>query len=285
MTETNILSRYKNERSFINKVNDGIVIFTITAMVIWIITMYVNLGINGASEDITNSVVGDAFIIPLMALAALAGVVSVVASNNKMPITLLVLSTIATLYKLLYGVIQMTSGAEAINSSVIIGQGIMFFTLMIQVYLWLRWNKETDEGKFITQAFRGWRTLIAVIFIAIVFIIQLSFSLIINGGNFFAVFMDVSGAMLYTTASILMAFGNIFCFLFFFLSDLNWLYWTITDLVNTDNALMMSMAITTLIQVLAYTALAVTGFIQWFMDDFELEGIKPVRKNRNINDK
>lgn len=280
-----MLSRYKEERSTINKINDLIVIATISAMMIWIITMYINLGINGSSSNITNSVIGDAIIIPLIALAALAGVVSVVASNNKMPITLLIFSTLATFHKLLYGVIQITSGAEAIKSSVIIGQAIMFFTLIIQAYLWIRWNRETNEGKFITQIFKGWRTLIAVIFIAIIFIIQLLFSFIVNEGKFFAVFMDVSGAMLYTTASILMAFGNIFCFFFFFLSDINWLYWTITDILNTDNEFMMVMAITTLIQVVAYTILSITGLIQWFIDDFELKGIKPARKSRKINDK
>lgn len=289
-----IFSKYKNERSLLNKINDTIVIVTILAMVIWITITYIQLGNDGISGDITNSVIGDVFVIPIMALAALAGVISVVASNNKMPITLLVLSSIATIYKLLYSVVQMSSGQGAINSTVIIGQSIAFFTLIIQVYFWIRWNRETNENKFITQSFKGWRTLIAVSLILVIWILQLLFSIWFNGTHiqnvdgsvsfsvdnftFWDIFMDWSGSVFYTTASILMAFGNIFCFVFFILSDLNWLYWTITDVISANNSLMIAMAITTMIQAAAYTLLAITGLCQWFLDDFEIYDKYKIRR-------
>lgn len=270
-----------SKKSKVNIANAIILTITTLAMIIWIIAMFTNLGVNGASNDITTTIIGDVIIIPLMAFAALAGVISVAASNNKAPLTLLALSTIATLYKLMYAVVQIIAGQDAINSSLIIGQSISLFTLILQVYFWIKWNKQTNENKFITQAFKGIRSLIAILIIGAVFIIEVSISLALNGENIFAIIMDVSGAMLYTIASVLMAFGNIFCFLFFFLSDINWLYWTVSDMLSTHNALMMAMAVTTFIQVLAYTLLAVTGFIQWFNDDFEIKGLKINRKIRN----
>lgn len=279
-TNTTALQRYK-QRSKVSIANDIILLITIIALIFAIVFLYVMMFGNKVEGITVNEKVLGFFIIPIFALMALAGVWSVVASNNKAPMALLVLSSISTLFKLMYPMIQIITNQEGINSTVIIGQTIAFFTLLIQVYFWIKWNKETDENKFITQSFKGKRTYIAISFIAIIFIAQFSFSLWINGGNWWIVFIDVSGSMLYAAASILMAFGNIWCFLFFLLSDANWLYWSIKDLVNQDSLLMITMASLTLLQVSAYIALAFTGFIQWFIDDYKIEDGKFVSKNRD----
>lgn len=273
------LKKYK-KRSLVKKINDFILLITLLAMIFWMIFMYVDISKNGVSGDFTYSVFWDIVIIFFMASASYAGVISVVASNNKMPLTLLFLSSIATIYKLMYALIQIKTGQQQINSSVIIGQSIVFFTLILQVVFWIKWNKETSEGKFITQVFTGWRTLIAISIISLVLISQTILSAYFNGGNTFYIFMDVLGSGLYTIASILMAFGNIFCFLFFLLSDFSWLYWTIKDLSTSENALMLAMALTTLIQIISYSLLAITGFIQWFMDDYKIVNYKIIKLDR-----
>ncbi len=280
------LQRYK-QRSKISMANDLILMITIGALIFAIIFLYVMVYSGQTGEYNKGQQIALGFIIPIFALMSLAGVWSVVASNNKAPMALLVLSSISTLFKLMYPLVQLATGQENINSSVIIGQVIAFITLLIQVYFWIKWNKETDENKFITQSLTGKRTCIAISFIATIFIVQFGFSAWVNGGDWWTVFIDVTGSMLYAAASILMAFGNIWCFLFFLLSDANWMYWSILDLISSDSLLMITMALLTLLQVSAYLALAVTGFLQWFTDDYKFENGKVISKNRinnNINE-
>ncbi len=278
-TNTTALQRYK-QRSKVSIANDFILLITITALIFAIIFLYVMM-FTGKVEDITSDekIIG-VFIIPIFALMALTGVWSVVASNNKAPLALLALSSVSTLFKLMYPMVQIITGQDDINSTVIIGQSIAFITLLVQVYFWMQWNKQTDEDKFITQSFTGKRTYFAVALIGAIFIIQFGFSLWINGGDWWIVFMDVAGSMLYAAASILMAFGNIWCFVFFLLSDANWLFWTVKDLMNQDSLLMITMSLLTLLQVSAYIGLAFTGFIQWFIDDYRFENGKIIKLNR-----
>lgn len=207
------------------------------------------------------------FIIIILGFMTFSGVWSVVMSNNKSPIGLLVLSSIATLFKLMYPIIEISTGQERVNSTVLIGQSISFFTLMIQVYFWIKWNKQQDDGKFITEMFKGKRTYIALSLIGTILLVEFGLSFYVNGGNPLYIMMDVINAGLYTIASILMAFGNVMCFAFFILSDLSWLYWTITDLMNTTSSLMFMMALLTTIEVSMYTLLAITGWVQWVNDN------------------
>ncbi len=279
---TTALQRYK-QRSKISIANDSILAITMAALIFAIIFLYVMVFTGQTGDYSVNEKVVAGFTIPILALMSLAGVWSVVASNNKAPMTLLVLSSISTLFKLMYPLAQLATGQENINSTVIIGQAIAFVTLLIQVFFWIKWNKETDEDKFITQSFKGKRTYIAISFIAAIFIVQFGFSVWVNGGNWWTIFIDVTGSMLYAAASILMAFGNVWCFLFFLLSDANWLYWSIVDLISSGSLMMITMALLTLLQVSAYIALAVTGFLQWFLDDYKLENWKVISKNRISN--
>lgn len=315
----------------INIVNTGIIFLTVIAMLIFLIVGFIYLGKNWGNDiqidkfDPTAKINQWAFLIllPICAISALAGVTSVVASNNKAPILLLVLSSISTLYKFSYAIVQITTKQEQINTSVLIGQPIMFCLLFVQIYFWFKWNKQNNEGKFISETFKGKRTYIAFSILGMIFFIQFIFSIYLNGfvivnsiiindveysnfdelknefgsytiNNFynyindnkesiyfianrsnswsfkpFYVLIDVIGSILYTSGALLMAFGNILCFPLFFLSDLSWLFWTIKDLSAT-NIIMQIFAITTLIEVLAYTSLSITGFIQWFNDDFEI---------------
>lgn len=288
------LEKYKSNLG-LNIANTLIVLITFIAMIMFLIIGYVYLSSYwGEDVPISNDwETGDpnkwmnqwAFIIllPVCAIAALAGVISVVASNNKSPIALLVLSTVSTLYKFSYAFVQLGTGQEGINSSVVIGQPIMMVLLFIQVYYWIRWNKVTDEGKFISETFSGKRTKIGFLIIGFIWAAQLGLSIYINFDyGFIAILMDWLGAILYTTAAILMAFGNILCFPFFFLSDMSWLYWTIKDL-GSGNIIMRMFAFTTLIEVSAYSALAITGFIQWFKDDFVFVDGRITRKEGRVN--
>ncbi len=288
------LEKYKSNLG-LNIANTLIVLITFIAMIMFLIIGYVYLSSYwGEDVPISNDwETGDpnkwmnqwAFIIllPVCAIAALAGVISVVASNNKSPIALLVLSTVSTLYKFSYAFVQLGTGQEGINSSVVIGQPIMMVLLLIQVYYWIRWNKVTDEGKFISETFSGKRTKIGFLIIGFIWAAQLGLSIYINFDyGFIAILMDWLGAILYTTAAILMAFGNILCFPFFFLSDMSWLYWTIKDL-GSGNIIMRMFAFTTLIEVSAYSALAITGFIQWFKDDFVFVDGRITRKEGRVN--
>ncbi len=284
--KTKFIDEYKSNLG-INIANTIIVSLAILAMIAFLVIGYIYLA-QGWGEDIvigSDWETGDEllmnqwgflFLLPVCSLAALAGIISVVASNNKAPITLLVLSSISTIYKFSYALVQLLTHQEAINSSVLIGQPVMFFLLFVQVYYWIKWNKVTDEGKFISETFKGNRTYVALTIIGFIWVGQMALSIYMNG---FALttFIDVIGGMLYTIAAILMAFGNIFCFFFFFSSDMSWLYWTIKDL-GGENLVMIIFAYTTLIEVLAYTALAITGFVQWFMDDYEFVGAKIQRK-------
>lgn len=288
------LEKYKSNLG-LNIANTLIVLITFIAMIMFLIIGYVYLSSYwGEDVPISNDwETGDpnkwmnqwAFImlLPVCAIAALAGVISVVASNNKSPIALLVLSTVSTLYKFSYAFVQLGTGQEGINSSVVIGQPIMMVLLFIQVYYWIRWNKVTDEGKFISETFSGKRTKIGFLIIGFIWAAQLGLSIYINFDyGFIAILMDWLGAILYTTAAILMAFGNILCFPFFFLSDMSWLYWTIKDL-GSGNIIMRMFAFTTLIEVSAYSALAITGFIQWFKDDFVFVDGRITRKEGRVN--
>ncbi len=282
MEKTSILNKdNKQTRSKVSIINNAVIIITTIAILVAVILAYIAIakGIkvpkyeNGVQTgdtpfSITGTKLIDYFILPILALLTMAGVISVVASNNKFPMTLLVFSSLATIYKFLYPLVQLLAGQQEINSSPLIGQPIAFFTLMIQVYFWVKWNKLTDEGKFISASFKGKRTYIALSIIGTVFLIQILFSMWINGGNIWTVFIDVAGSMLYFTASILMGFGNILCFPVFFLSDMTWLYWTIIDLATTNNALLILFSTLTLLEIVAYSILAVTGFIQWFNDDY-----------------
>lgn len=289
--KVSFLDKYK-KRSKIAIANDIVVLVTVIAIVIAVILAYIGLSqewvLDGEVFAITKYKVLDYFLVPLLAMLTLAGVVSVVASNNKAPIALLVLSSLSTIYKFSYPVVQLIAGQDNINTSPLIGQPILMFTLIIQVYFWIRWNKMTDEGKFISESFKGKRTYIAFSIIGVILLVQIILSIYINaylGSStglllVWTVFVDVSGSILYLTASILMAFGNILCFPIFLLSDLSWMYWTILDLFTTSNPLLLIIAILTFIQVLAYSLLAITGFIQWFNDDYEWskENKKIVRK-------
>ncbi len=285
-SKKNFIDEYKNDLG-INIANTIIVSLAIIAMIAFLIVGYIYLAkgwgddiVIGSDWDTGNEIFMNQwsflFLLPICSLAALAGIISVVASNNKAPITLLILSSISTIYKFSYAVVQLATHQEAINSSVLIGQPVMFFLLFVQVYYWVKWNKVTDEGKFISETFKGNRTYIALTIIGFIWVGQMALSIWMNGFGL-NTFVDVLGGMLYTIAAILMAFGNILCFPFFFLSDLSWLYWTIKDL-GGDNLIMVVFAYTTLIEVLSYTALAITGFIQWFMDDYEFVGAKIQRK-------
>ncbi len=279
-TKKTFLDKYK-DNLWINIANTFIVLASVLAMLTFLILGFTYLSMNWGSDI---SIGGDSInqwvfllLLPVCALAALAGIISVVASNNKFPILLLVLSSISTLYKFSYALVQWGTGQAAINSSVLIGQPIMFILLFVQVFYWIKWNKITDEGKFYSETFKGKRTYIAFAIIGVIWLAQLGLSIYAND-TFFSIAMDWSGAILYTTAAMLMAFGNILCFPFFLLSDISWLYWTINDLVTSDSIIMTIWAITTLIEVLAYTGLAITGFIQWFNDDFEIVDWKVRRK-------
>lgn len=272
------IKKYKS-KSKIEKINNVIIGITISTMIAWMLLMFVNMGTNNLSI-ISPWIELDILLILIMGSMALAGVLSVVASNNKSPIKLLILSIIATLYKLLYPISQLVTGQEGVNSTVILGQLWSLFAIIIQVFFWIKWNKETDEGKFITQVLKGRRSTIAFIIISLIFVFQVTISILLNRGNLLFTLMDVLGGMLYTIAATLMAFGNILCFIFFLLSDANWLYWTITDLTTSNNGLMLAMALTTMIQVLAYILLVFTGFLQWFQDDFKIIDKKIVRKIR-----
>ncbi len=290
MEKTSIFSKYK-KRSKVAIVNDFVILITTIAILVAVILAYIaiatNLEVDGVVFHITNIKLLDYFIVPLLAMLTMAGVVSVVASNNKFPMALLVLSSLSTIYKFSYPLVQILAGQQGINSSPLIGQPIAFFTLIIQVYFWIKWNKMTDEGKFISESFKGKRTYIALSIIGTVFLIQILFSIWVNMSHgdlqgftlIWTVFIDVAGSMLYFTASVLMGFGNILCFPVFFLSDMTWLYWTIIDLATTNNALLILFSTLTLLQVVAYSILAVTGFIQWFNDDYEFVGTKIVRKS------
>lgn len=224
----------------------------------------------------------DLFLIPLFGTLAFMGVISVVASNQKAPMLLLMFSTVATLFKLMYPIIQISTGVDdGINSTVIIGQSVSFFLLLVQVYYWVKWNKETNEGKFVSESLKGQRSLMAVIIIVGILLIQFCVAMYYNWGYPWLIFMDIMGSMLYTTGAVLMGFGNIWCFVFFFLSDINWLWYTIKDIMHTDSSLMMLMAIMTMLQVLSYTALAITGFIQWLVEDFTYIDGEFVRRGTN----
>lgn len=324
-TQTNKKSRI----SAVNIANIIIIAATVIAMIMFLIIGFIYLGKNWGNDiqidkyDPSKTMNSWAFLflLPVCGLAALAGVVSVAASNNKAPITLLVLSSISTIYKFSYSVVQLATGQEAINTSVLIGQPVMFVLLFVEVYFWIKWNKQTEEGKFVSESFKGKRTYIVFSIIGLIFVLQFILSSYLNGfetvdylvvnnvncynvndliaqnpdwtlsqwidsyntGTIvlesetldwtfrpFYVFIDVLGSILYTAAALLMAFGNILCFPFFFLSDLTWLYWSIKDLA-AESVLMKMFAISTLIEVIAYTSLAITGFIQWFTDDYEIK--------------
>ncbi len=279
------LQQYKNNLG-INIANTLIISITFIAMIMFLIIGYIYLSEHWGTDvpissdwetGLPNNWMNQwafLFLLPICALAALAGVISVVASNNKAPIALLAMSTISTLYKFSYAIVQLATGQEGINSSVLIGQPIMFLLLFVQVYYWIKWNKVTDEGKFISETFSGKRTRIGFSIVGIIWLSQLALSIYMNFDyGVLAILMDWVGAILYTTAAILMAFGNILCFPFFFLSDMIWLFWAITDL-GADSVIMQMFAYTTLIEVLAYSALAITGFIQWFTDDYFIKIIE-----------
>ncbi len=296
MTKISFLENYK-KRSKVSIANDVVILVTVIGVLIAVGLAYFALAtgliVDGSEFAITSSKVLDYFIVPVLALLTLAGVVSVVATNNKAPMALLVLSSLSTIYKFMYPVVQLMAGQDNINTSPLIGQPILFFTLIVQVYLWIRWNKQTDEGKFIAETFKGKRTYIAFGIIGGVMIFQIMLSVyinVINGGltgfnAFWTVFIDVIGSMLYLAAAILMGFGNILCFPFFLLSDFTWLYWVILDLITADDPLLLIVALLTLIQVLAYTALAITGFIQWFNEDFVIEnGTISRKQNRQLQE-
>ncbi len=280
-TRVSLVEKIKN-RNKLTIANDIILAITIIGAFVSVILIAIYTSMNG--PFITSDIILDIFMAFLLATLSVCGVISVVASNNKAPIMLLAFSMISTLFKLMYPIIQISSGVDdGINATVLVGQTVTFFLIIVQVYLWLRWNKETDEGKFITESFKGSRLIYALITIVIIIFIQVGISYHFNEGDWKAISIDIVGGILYTFGSVLMAFGNILCFGFFLLSDLNWMYYTIKDMIGRESGLMFVMALMTMLQVIAYTALAITGFIQWFIDDFKFENGKIVNKNRGKN--
>ncbi len=204
----------------------------------------------------------------LFIIGAISGVVSVVASNEKSPIKLLILSIIATIFKLLYPIIQVVTGNddEAINSTVFFGQSISMIFLFLQVFLWLRWNKQADSGKFLTRHFKDHQRYIFAAFVLLLFMAGMVFSKIVMNNNWLWAFIDVFGGIAFMLGNWLMIFGNIYCFFFFFASDLTWIGWTIVDLLDSDNSIMQLIALATLVEVLSYTGLAITGYFAWAED-------------------
>ncbi len=279
-TKISLFKKYK-KRSLLSKINDIILLTTLLLIFVAIIFCIV-YGAKG-EFNISNSYILDLFLLPILGFMTFSGVISVVASNNKSPIMLLIFSTIATIFKLMYPIAQITTGSEVVNSTVLFGQSISFFLLGVQVYFWIKWNKQTDEGKFITESFKGKRSKYSLIIILSVFLIMFSISYYLNKGNFWWIIIDVLQSMIFLIATTLMAFGNILCFPFFIISDLSWMIYTINSIINTDSGFMLVMAIFTSFEVIAYTLLAITGFFQWFIDDYKFVDGKIISKERKTN--
>ncbi len=231
------------------------------------------------------------FVIPACGIATYAGIVAVIASNNKSPVKFLLLSTVTIVYRIAYVITQVITQSQdggAINATLLLGQPAFFLMLLGQTYLWIRWNNNGSDGKFQSEALTGTRAKIAWTIVAIVIIVLFLFSivsnLILGKGekiDVVVIFMDVIPSASYMIGAILNAFGNILCYPFFFVGNLGWFYFGVTNIFENHEPLMTIIAISTMLQAVGLNALLVTGFIQWFHEDFTWikgEGIKPKLK-------
>ncbi len=242
---------------FYKKVERLIVILGCLGIILGIFVVVLNSSLSGDSKWYY-------WLIALLFIfGAIAGVISVVASNEKNPIKLLVLSIIATIFKLIYPIMQMISQNEIVNSTVFFGQTFSIIFLFLQVYLWIKWNKQSKSGKFLTKHFKGYQRYYFVIFVLFLFLGALLFSRFVINNPWLWAFIDVLGGISFMLGNWLMVFGNIYCFFFFFISDLTWIGWTIADFSNSNNLVMQLLAFATLVEVLSYTGLAVTGYFAW----------------------
>ncbi len=301
--ETRILAAVTKQidyakQSRIHAANLIIVLCSLIVTILFIILGYVWLGINwdthiefinpGSSDPVKVANWLYIFVVPLCAIAAYAGIVSVIASNNKSPIKFLLFSTMTILYRIGFVVAQFITQPEdggGVNATILLGQPAFFFMLLGQTYLWIKWNNEGDNGKFKSEALKGNRAAIALIIIVIIVMALIVFSLIFNHGKpVGAIVMDVLGSSLYMIGAILNAFGNILCFPFYFVSNLSWFYWGIKGIIENDSTLMNIFALTTMLQVIGLNALLITGFLQWLKEDFEWVEGKGFRQRESTNE-
>ncbi len=237
------------------------------------------------------------FVIPACGIATYAGIVAVIASNNKSPLKFLILSSVTIVYRIAYVLTQIiTQGPDggAINATLLIGQPAFFLMLLGQTFLWIKWNNAGEDGKFQSEALTGARAKLAWFIVAIVVIVLFVFSFISNvvlgkgdGIDLVTIFMDVIPSAAYMIGAILNAFGNILCYPFFFVGNLGWFYFGIVNIIENHEPLMTLIAVSTMLQAIGLNALLVTGFIQWFEEDFTWvkgEGIKPKIKEHTTEE-
>lgn len=238
----------------LNKLNLLIIVISFIAMI---------FGITFSIIDLDDINFLNSFGIVLLGAMAFSGILSVVFSNMKWPMAVYLLSLFATLYKLAYPIFQLATGSDSVNTTVIYGQTLFLFTSIFQLLLWKKWNRN-EGGTFISRSFNG-KSKYWLIFIFVIMYIELFLiSIFLFGNNIIMAIMDITGGVTFTLGAIFMTFGNIWCFLFFILSDINWMVWTINDLVTNPD--MLAMALLTLIQVSAYLLLAITGWMSWNLD-------------------
>ncbi len=301
--ETRIVAAVRKQidyakQSKIHAANLIIVVASMITAILFIILGYVWLGISWGDGLVTVTPGEEAnvlvkqwlyiIIVPLCSIAAYAGIVSVIASNNKSPVKFFIFSTVTILYRIGFVIAQFITQPEdggGVNATILLGQPAFFFMLLGQMYLWIKWNNEGENGKFKSEAIKGTRALIAFIIILIIVFSLIIFSFIFNKGKpIDAIIMDVMGSSLYMIGAILNAFGNILCFPFYFVSNLSWFYWGIKGIVENQSPLMTIFALTTMLQVIALNALLVTGFLQWFNEDFEWVKGKGPRQREVTNE-
>lgn len=308
--ETKIVAAVKKQiqlskESKIHKANLIIVLCSLAVTVLFIILGYIWLGISwtGWDGDIgTNGLVvqsGDdtaitvkgwllIVLIPGCSIAAYAGIVAVIAQNNKSPIKFFIFSSMTIAYRIGFVLAQFATQPDeggGVNATLLLGQPAFFIMLIGQMILWTKWNNEGEGGKFQSEALRGKRAVMAFIIIGIIVIFMALFSIFVNDeeATFVAIFMDVTGSTFYMMGAILNAFGNILCFPLYFISNLSWFYWGIKGIVENKDPLMTLFALTTMLQAIGLNALLVTGFVQWFKDDFEWVKGKGIRAKDKSN--
>lgn len=284
----------KAKTSKIHMANLIIVLCSLIVTVAFIIVGYIFLAINwGDTSNLDGAITGNnnvhgpiwtidgelnvaswiyIFVVPLCGIAAYAGIVAVIASNNKSPVKFFILSSITVLYRIGFVLTQMLTQPEnggGVNATLLLGQPAFFLMLIAQCYLWIRWNNQGVDGKFQSEALKGKRAMLAWIIVSIITVFLIFFSFLFNkDAGLVAIFMDVIPSAAYMIGAILNAFGNILCFPFFIVGNLGWFYWGIKGIVENEEPLMTLMAISTMLQALGLNALLVTGFCQWFKEDF-----------------
>ncbi len=283
------------KKSKIHMANLIIVLASLLVTILFIILGYIYLGMNWGADDVFGDdhgviwgVDGDLhiaawlyiFLIPACGLAAYAGIVAVIASNNKSPIKFLILSTVTIVYRIGFVLTQVITAPEdggGINATLLLGQPAFFIMLLAQTYLWIRWNNEGVDGKFQSEGLHGTRAMIAWIIVGFITAFLVIFSWLLTDNTFVELTMDVIPSACYMIGAILNAFGNIFCFPFFILGNMGWFYWGFKGIFENHEPLMSLMAVSTMLQAIGLNALLVTGFCQWFKEDFiwvKGEGIK-----------